>query len=163
MKVIKTETFSIDFPSKWIDQIWIILFFLLSSDYQIYFHIYFYNDWFMEVKSTNLHTFFEKEFLDMTHNFEAKSILRNWILLDVQMKEKKNLQNIRSFLQLVKPILLAFPSLYKVESDFNHVLYLLSKQNVMIGGSNSQTCNLIFVISSVPTKPIQLIRKQFKN
>ena len=42
MKVIKTETFNVNFPSKEINQIWIILFFLLSSYCRIYFHIYFH-------------------------------------------------------------------------------------------------------------------------
>ena len=50
-----------------------------------------------------------------------------------------------------------FPSPYMLEFGFNHVHYLLNRETlwtekVVNCSSNSQTCNLIFMISLMPTK-----------
>ena len=81
------------------------------------------------------------------------------------LDEWKNVSKYPKLCGTVEPILLAFSSLYMVESEFNHVRYFQSKQeahwtlNVAIWSSKLQICNLIVVISSVPTKPIFFIKK----
>ena len=45
-----------------------------------------------------------------------------------RMKEKKKIPKYPKLCATVKLTLLVFPSLYRVESGFSHVHYLLSKQ-----------------------------------
>ena len=64
-----------------------------------------------------------EEFIEMTFDLEAKSMYTfNGIGCYWKNKEKRNIPKLCT---IVKPILLAFLSLYMVESGFSHMHYLL--------------------------------------
>ena len=74
----------------------------------------------VEVEKTNLQTFL-KEFIEMISTLEAMSTNT---FKKIELKNIAKYSNLGSTVEL---ILLAFPN-YKIESEFSHVHYLLSKQ-----------------------------------
>ena len=83
----------------------------------------------VEVKSANLDTFLKDQFIEVTFDFEIKSIL---IFIGIEWKNDKTVPNYSKICTTVEFTLLAFQSLYTVISGFSHAHYLLRKPEITL-------------------------------
>ena len=79
------------------------------------------------MKSQNVGSFLKEEFIEMTFDLEMKSLYTLKAIVYYCMNLKKKKKTRAKYTELCTTILLIFPSLYMIESEFSYVYYLLSK------------------------------------
>ena len=117
----------------------------------------------VEVESTDSDTFL-KEFIKMTFNLATWSKYTFKGTVYYWMNEKNCSKIFQALCNFWANFISWLVFFFKFVYGFNHVNYLLSREalwasNPNVLYKNSQTYKLIFMISSVPTKPILLIKK----